>query len=525
MTRETAPAAPASYLDSDAGLSGWFRTNDHKRIALGFLFWTVGLFMLGAIAACLLKLSVFANGEHDVPVLNQMQTYHGVIMVFLVVVPLIPSVLGYFLLPLQLGARNMALPTMSRMAIGSYIAGTLCILVTLLLYPLSTGWTLATPYSLIDGGSFALFALGLLLVALSWVLTGGNIIVTVHRCRPDWMGFFRMPLLCWSLYLTAFVLVVSGLIFGIAIIFLALIEARGSGVLSGIGDPTNWESYFWFVTTSAGLFAMIPAVGVMSEVISGLARKVIAGYRLIVGALIALLAIALLSWGVHLVGHGQGESLSFVFSILSLLAVIPVAVIVYCWLATLYRGAVAWNTVTVFALTFLICGGIGVLLGLFLTNLSLAAYLDSTIFATAHIHYLLMGGVVTAMLTGLFYWWPKITGRIYDEKWGVFAGVVYLIGFNLAFFPQIIMGTLGQPAGIHDFAAEMADLNRLSATGMGVLAVGLALILTTLIISLLKGAAAPANPWGVASLEWRAASPPSRENFDATPEAIEPYVG
>ncbi len=517
-------SSSTTYLADGEGLGGWFSTFDHKKIAWMFLGWTMGMFLFGGILAGYFKLMSFLGMNVDQGTLDRMLTYHGVIMVFMFMVPLIPSVLGFFLLPLQLGAREMALPGLSRFSLRFYALGVIMLLASLVTCPVGTGWTFATPYSLIDGGAFVLLALGMMFMALSWVFTGVNFLVTVHQKRAVGMGFFQMPILAWSLYLTAYVLVASGLLLAIVIMYLAAAEATGRGLFSGLSNPLDWQNYFWFITTPVAFFAIIPAMGVITEVIAGISRKAVTGYRTVVGSLIALLAISFVSWGVHLTGQGQDAAISFTFAVLSLLAVVPVALIVYSWLATLNRGAILCGAPTTYVIAFLLNGGIGAMLGLFLVNMSVGDYLAATLFTTAHMHYLMMGGVMGAMLAGLYYWWPKFTGRLYNQNMGRLGAALYMIGLNLAFFPQIIMGAKGLAQGAHLVPADLAGLQILSLMGMAILMFGLGIAVVNLMTSLTNGPAAPANPWGASTLEWKTDSPPPEGNFETLPEGKSPYL-
>lgn len=513
-----------AYLGDGQGLGAWFSTFDHKKIALMFLGWTMGLFLFAGIMAGYFKLMAYYGMDVDQATLDRMLTYHGVSMVFMFLIPLIPSVLGFFLLPLQLGARQMAYPTLSRCSLRFHVFGILLMMLSLLFAPVGTGWTFSTPYSLIDGGAFFLLALGLFFMALSWVTTGINFLVTVHFHRAPGMGFFNLPILTWSLYLTSYVLVISGLLFAIVIMYLAGAEATGRGLFSGLSNPLDWQNYFWFITTPAAFFAVIPAMGVITEVIAGISGKAVSGYRTVVGSFIALLALSFVTWGVHLIGMGQDPAVGFTFAVLSLLSVVPVALIVYSWLATLNKGAVHCAAPTSFVVGFLFNGGIGAMLGLFLVNMSVGSFLGATLFKTAHMHYLMMGGVMGAALAGLYFWWPKITGRQVNQVVGRLGAFLYLIGLNLAFFPQIIMGSKGLAQGAHIVPDSLATLQTVSFVGMLVLLLALAVIAVNLISSLMSGQPAAANPWGAKTLEWQTSSPPPVGNFETLPDGGEPYL-
>lgn len=517
-------APRAGYLGEDAVPGGWLGTRDHKRIAVLFLGWSLGVFLLGVIYAVLMKLRA-QSGIIDTHTYHQMLTQHGVLMVFLYVVPAIPSILGHFALPLQLGAANMALPGFSLWSFRFYALGTLCFLASLLVGPTAAGWTFLTPFSLTGEGAFLLMALGLCLAALGWLLTGLNILVTVHTRRDAGGGFFAMPLFSWGIYLSGYLLAAVGSLFAIIIVYLALSRAYAGGIFGPDSDPLLWQHYFWFVTTPAAYFALLPAVGVIGDMIAGIARKGFTGYRVTVGAMIALLGLSFTTWGLRMLGTGLSEDLGVVFAFLNLATAVPVALIAYCWLATLHRGAVLCGAPTTFVVAFLLQAGIGLALGLGLASPAPGRYLANTLFVTAQSHYLMMGGVMTALLAGLHWWWPKLTGRLYRQGLGRLAAGLYLVGLNLAFVPQILQGLAGVPRGVYTLPAGLAAGELVSLAGVWIMITGLVLVVSNLFGSLFDGPAAPANPWGAATLEWQAPSPPPAGNFARPPRAgADPYA-
>ncbi len=413
-------ALTTGYLGGTTGLGAWLGTRDHKRIAILFLGWSMGVFLLGMLYAVIMKLRA-QSGLVDTHTYHELLTQHGVLMVFLFVVPAIPSILGHFALPLQLGASNMAMPSFSLWSFRFYALGTLCFLVSLFAGPVATGWTFLTPFALSGPGAFTLLAIGLCLAALGWLVTGLNIIVTVHVRRDAGMGFFGMPLFSWGVYLAGYLLAAVGSLFAIIIVYLALSRDFSGGIFGPDSNPLLWQNYFWFVTTPAAFFALLPAVGVISDMIAGIARKAFTGYRIVVGSMIALLGLSFVTWGVRMLGTGLSAENSVVFAALNLLTAIPVALIVYCWLATLHKGAVLCAPPTTFVVAFLLQAGIGTVMGLFLSSLSVGRYLSNTLFVTAQAHYVMMGGVMTALLAGLHWWWPKLTGRMYRTGMGRLA--------------------------------------------------------------------------------------------------------
>jgi cytochrome c oxidase subunit 1 len=483
-----------------AGSRNWLTTTDHKRIALQFLWWTMGAFLLGAIYAIALRLRV-TSGLIDPQLYRQMLTQHGVLMVFLFLVPAIPSVLGNYLLPLQLGVTELRLPWLTRLSLRLQMAGTVLLIGSIMFGAVGAGWTFVTPVSLTDSGAFGLLALALVCVAGGWLATGLNFIVTVHHSRRPGLGFFRMPILSWSLYLTSYALVVAGTLFGVLVLYLAAARGSARGPFGADADPLLWQGTFWFAMRPLALFALLPAIGVITEVIAGMSRRPVVGYRTVVGSLIALLGLGFATWGVHLIGRGQSPTASFVFAALSLLTAVPVALLSFSWLSMLYRGAVVCAAPMTFVVAFLLNTGIAVMSGLMLCTLSASNYLANTVFATAHLHYVMMGGVLTALLAGLHYWWPKMFGRLYSPVLGRLSALAYLIGFNLAFLPQLIAGARGLPQGLATVPAGLRGLDTISTIGMWILTTGLVMIISNLFSALHDGPEAGENPWGAATGE------------------------
>ena len=493
-----------STANHAARRANWLMTTDHKRIALQFLWWTMGAFLLGATYAVILRMRV-TSGLVEPHLYRQMLTQHGVLMVFLFLVPAIPSILGNYLLPLQLGAGEMRLPWLTRLSLRLQIAGTVLMVLSIFFGGLGTGWTFLTPMSLRASGAFSLLALGLVCVAGGWLATGLNFIVTVHHGRRPGLGFFQMPILSWSLYLTAFTLVVAGTLFGVLVIYLAAARGAGRGPFGAAADPLLWQGYFWFAMRPLAIFAMLPAAGVITDVVAGISRRPVVGYRTVVGSLIALLGLGFCTWGVHLIGKGQSPAASFTFAALSLATAVPVALLSFSWLSTLYRGAVACAAPTTFTIAFLLNAGIAVVSGLMLSALAPAAYLANTVFTTAHLHYVMMGGVLTALLAGLHYWWPLMFSRMYNPLLGRLSGLCYLIGFNLAFLPQMIAGARGAPQGLATLPAGMGGLDLTATVGMWVLTTGLMMVIANLYGALHDGPPSGDNPWGARTAEWRGA--------------------
>jgi len=512
----TASGAQSSYLSTKSGVGEWFSSTDHKRIGMMFVGWTMAAFLLGGIFGLFPIIKSLGGRGLEPRFIFETTTYHRLLLVFLFLVPAVPSALGFFLLPLQLGARNMALPGLSRCSLRFYVIGLLLVIVSLSVSPIATGWTLASPLSMDDPGALGLVAAGLFFVALSWFLTGVNFMVTVHHRRAPGMGFFDMPVMVWSMYLTGYMLVVVGALFGILIGYLAASRMSGAGLFSD--NAGLWNQYFWFVMTPAAIFALLPAVGVVFEIVAGISRRVVVGYRMVVASMIALLGLSFVTWGVYLSGQGQDPTTTLVFSAFSILTAVPVALLSYSLLATLNQGAIEGNGPDTFVVGFLLHSGIACLLGLFLVSPALGAYLGTTMFATTQLDYLIWGGALFALLAGLHYWWPKMVGVEYSKDVARIGGVLAIIGLNLALVPRLIMGTQGVAQDMVSFIPGPTGLSELSALGWLFLYSGLFVVIGNLLASTWSGTKAAANPWGAATLEWRTLSPPPEENFETAPE-------
>ncbi len=507
-------ASAGSYLTASDAAGAWFGARDHKRVGMMYLGWTMGVLLLGLLFQILLAVKALGGMGADPALIFRTITYQRLLLVFLFLAPVIPVTLGYFLLPLQIGARNMALPGWSIWSLRLYVGGLVLLLGSYVLNAVACGWTLATPLSLTAPGAFPLLAAGLALVGLSWLLTGSNFLLTVHTKRRAGMGFFKLPLMVWGLYLGSYLLAAMGILLAVIVGYLAAGRAAGHGPFGPDSDPLSWLGYFWFVTRPAAYFALIPAVGMIFAVVEGVSRKPVPGYRWVVGALIALLAVGVSTWGIHLGPWGQAPEVTFVFSVLSVLVVIPAAILAYFILATLYRGAVACAAPTTFTVAFLLHAGIAVAIALFLGSPAPGAYLGATMFATAQLNYILWGGVLSALLAGLNFWWPKMTGHEVSQTVGRVGGILYLLGVNLMLVPQLILGARGVPADMGPFAEDSLGLGEVSGLGMLLLFFGLVTVAANFIGSVNCDRPVPDNPWGAEGLEWTVASPPPPGNFD-----------
>jgi len=530
-----------NYLSHRRGVASWLFTLDHKRIGLMYLVSIVVAVILGGLMAMVIRLQLISPGPgvleavaRQLPgatadtakdLYNQTFTLHGAVMIFLFVIPGIPAAFGNFVLPIMLGAKDVAFPRLNLFSLWLYWAGTIFFLVVLVTKRLDTGWTLYAPYSTETTTAVIPAAVGAFILGFSSIFTGVNFIATIHMMRPPGMTWFRMPLFLWALYATAIIQVLATPVLGITLILLAVERLLHIGIFDPAlgGQPILFQHFFWFYSHPAVYIMILPAMGVMSELVSVFSRKHIFGYRFIAYSSIAIALFGFLVWGHHMFTSGQSALASMIFSALTFSVSIPSAIKVFNWLATMYRGSIWLATPMCYALFFIYLFGIGGLTGLFLGALSTDVVLHDTYFVVAHFHYTMMGGVLIAFLGALHYWWPKMTGRMYSEFWGRLAALVVFVGFNLTFFPQFIAGTRGMLRRVYTYPETYHTEQWLSSWGAFLLAVGLVTVVVYLLASLLKGRRAPANPWGGATLEWQCASPPPHDNFATQPAVGDPY--
>jgi len=522
--------APASYLDGGMTIRAWLTTRDHKRIAILYAMSITLFFFVGGIAATLIRIELAtpAGDLVSAETYNKLFTMHGVIMVWFFLIPSIPATLGNFVVPLMIGARDLAFPRLNLASWYLYVGGALFTLAALFAGGIDTGWTFYTPYSTMFSNSNVITAVaGVFIVGFSSILTGINFIVTIHRLRAPGMTWFRLPLFVWAIYATSVILVLATPVLGMTLALLGIERIWHIGIFDPSlgGDPLLFQHLFWFYSHPAVYIMVLPAMGIASEVIPCFARNPVFGYRTMAYAIIAIAVIGFLVWGHHMFVSGQSVYAGMAFSILSYLVAIPSAIKVFNWTATLYKGSISFDAPMLYALGFVGLFMFGGMSGLFLAALALDVQLTDTYFVVAHFHYIMVGGSVTAYLTGIHFWWPKITGRMYPARWAQFAAVLLFLGFNFTFFPQYLLGIEGMPRRYHEYASQFTTLNVLSSAGAVVLALGYLLPLVYLTWSLRRGKPAPANPWNATGLEWTTPSPPPVDNFERPPVVTEgPYA-
>ncbi len=518
-----------NYLTAGTTVKSWLLTTDHKRIGLLYMIVITAFFFLGGAAATLMRLEL-ATPAGDLlrsDVYNRMFTLHGIVMVFFFMIPSIPAVLGNFLLPIMIGARDLAFPRINLLSWYIYMVGGIFTVSAILWGGVDTGWTFYTPYSsMYSNSNVILTALGVFTVGFSSILTGLNFIVTVHKMRAPGMTWFRMPLFVWAQYATSLIMVLGTPVLAVTIILLGLERIMKVGIFDPAlgGDPILFQHLFWFYSHPAVYIMLVPGLGVINEIIPCFSRRKIFGYRFMATAMIAIAVLSFLVWGHHMFVSGQSMYAGMVFSIISFLIAVPAGIKIFNWVATLYKGSISAETPMLYALGYIFLFLIGGLTGLVLATLAVDVHLHDTYFVVAHFHYIMVGGTVLAYLGGLHFWWPKITGRMYPEIWGKLSALLIFVGFNLTFFPQFVLGYLGMPRRYHEYPVEFQVFNVLSSAGASILAVGYFLPLIYLLLSLKYGAIAGPNPWGATGLEWSIPSPPTVHNFEETPVVTEePY--
>ncbi len=515
----TAAAAPGSnYLTNGSSVSSWLLTKDHKRIALLYLLSVTFFFFIGGIFALLIRLELLTpQGDLlQADTYNKVFTMHGQVMVFFFLIPVVPAVLGNFLVPIMIGAKDLAFPRINLLSWYLYIVAGILMLWTLALGGVDTGWTFYTPLSSqFSRTNVVMAAVAVFINGFSSIFTGLNFIVTIHRMRAPGMTWNRLPLFIWAHYATSVIMVLGTPVIAITLLLVGFERMFHLGIFDPAlgGDPLLFQHLFWFYSHPAVYIMILPSMGIVSELIACFSRKRIFGYSAVALSSIGIAVIGFLVWAHHMFVAGISLYAALVFSFLTYFVGVPSAIKVFNWTATMYKGAVTLTTPMIYAIGFLGLFTIGGLTGLFLAALGLDVHVTDTYFVVAHFHYVMVGGVVMAYLGGIHFWWPKITGRMYPEFWGKLSAMIGFVGFNLTFFPQFIVGYLGMPRRYWMYAPEFQVWNVLSTAGATVLAVGYLMPLVYLTWSLRYGPVVGDNPWGAVGLEWMTTSPPPTENF------------
>jgi cytochrome c oxidase subunit 1 len=522
-----APSLPKRhYLNQTTGIASWLLTTDHKRIGLLYLFSITAFFFIGGLFALLIRLQLLSpsGAIMTADVYNRSFTMHGVIMVFFFLIPSIPATLGNFLIPIMIGAKDLAFPRINLLSWYIYVIAGIFAIGSLIGGGVDTGWTFYTPFSSMSSNSRVLTgAIGVFISGFSSILTGFNFIVTIHRMRAPGLTWFRLPLFVWSHYATSLIMILGTPVIAITILLLAFERVLQVGIFDARigGDPVLFQHLFWFYSHPAVYIMVLPGMGVISELVIAFSRKNMFGYSFVAFSSLAIAIIGFLVWGHHMFVAGQTPYAALLFSIISYLVAVPSAVKTFNWTATLYKGSVSYQTPMLYAFGFIGLFLVGGLTGLFLAAVGLDIHVHDTYFVVAHFHYIMVGGTLMAYLGGLHYWWPKITGRLYPEGWSKLSALIIFVGFNLTFFPQFVVGYLGMPRRYAVYPPEFQVWNVLSTAGATILGIGYLLPMVYLTWAWFRGQPAGDNPWDAKGLEWETTSPPPTFNFDRTPVVTE----
>lgn len=511
-----------SYLEDGKGLWSWIYTFDHKRIGMLYLWTTLASFLIGGIFALLVRTELWAPGQTimDANSYNRAFTAHGAIMVFWVIIPAIPGALGNFFLPLMIGAKDVAFPKLNLLSYYLLIAGMAVNIYGMVSGPgADTGWTFYTPYSSTTNSAVMSMVTGIFLMGFASIFTGLNFMVTIHQLRCPGMTWFRMPLFVWAIYSSSLLQVLATPVVGITLALLAVERIAGIGFFDPTigGDPVLFQHFFWFYSHPAVYIMILPGMGIISEVLTTYSKKTIFGYDAVAYSSVGLAAVSFFVWGHHMFTSGQSEFANYLFSMFTMATAVPTAIKMFNWTGTLYKGSIEYTSSMIYALAFLFTFAIGGLTGIILGVVSADMHFHDTYFVVAHFHYVMLGGTIIALFSGLHHWWPKMTGRMFNEGVAKFAAILFVVSFNVTFFVQFFLGEAGMPRRYYDYVEKYTALNQVSTIGAFALALSVAIAFINLAVSWFKGEKAPKNPWGSKTLEWTTDSPPITHNFHDTP--------
>lgn len=519
---QTAESHYTPYYSEKSAFSGifsWIFTTDHKRIGILYLVSVMTFFVVAMGLGLVMRLELIAPGPTiiDAPTYNTVFTLHGVIMVFLFIIPGIPAVFGNFMLPIQIGAEDVAFPRINLLSWWLYITGAGILGLAMFTgdrMP-DTGWTFYAPYSLESGGNISLGVLGAFVLGFSSIVTGLNFIVTVHRLRAPGMTWFRMPLFTWSIYATSWIQVLATPVVGITLLLVIAERAFGVGVFDPAigGDPILYQHLFWIYSHPAVYIMALPAMGVISDLLPAFSKRTIFGYKAIVFSTMSIAVVGYMVWGHHMFTSGISETAQVVFSFLTFIVAIPTGIKIFNWVATLYKGSIELTVPMLYALSFIFLFSIGGLTGLTLGALSTDMHVHDTYFVVGHFHYVMFGGLGITLFGALHYWFPKMFGKMYKRVPATIAWVFIFIGFNTLYFPMFILGWNGMPRRYYDYIPRFQYWNVVSTIGSWILVSGVLMMIINLIRGVISGEKASDNPWGASTLEWTVPSPPPLLNF------------
>jgi len=510
-----------NYLTADRGVRSWLTTRDHKRIGVMFLVLTAAALALGGFFALLIRIELLTPGPTimDAMTYNRMFTLHGVVMIFLFMIPAIPGIFGNFFLPLMIGAQDVAFPRINLATVYLYLLGAAIAVYGMVHGGADTGWTFYTPYSTTTTTKVAPILLGAFVLGLGSILTGINFIVTTHTLRAPGLTWHRLPLFVWAIYATSVIQVLATPVLGMTLLLVTVENVFGFGIFDPArgGDPILFQHLFWFYSHPAVYIMVLPAMAVVSEVIQTFARKNMFGYKAVAYSSLGIAFVGFFVWGHHLFTSGQSAFDSGVFGVLSMFVGLFTAVKVFNWTATLYKGAIQVSAPFVYIVGFLFYLVFGGMTGIALATVSLDVHWQDTYFVVAHFHFVMAAGTVMAFLAALHYWWPKMFGKTYAERPALVGGFLVIFGFAATFVPQFLLGNMGMPRRYYSYPERFWPLNVASTAGASLVAIGFLIVLVNLVVSLAWGRVAGPNPWGSKGYEWNTPSPPDKENFPGTP--------
>jgi cytochrome c oxidase subunit 1 len=503
-------------------ITEWMMSTDHKRIGVMYLMALLSFFCVGVVLGFIIRLSLLAPGWLvGQQAYNEFFTIHGVIQIFLFIIPGIPVAFGNIFLPILIGANDVAFPKINRLSWWLYVAGAILVCLSVFIQgrPPDTGWTFYAPYSIQTPANISTAVMGVLVLGFSSILTGLNFVTTIHRMRAPGMGWFRMPAFVWTLYATGWVQMLATPVLAITLLFIFLGRFFGVGFFDPTkgGDPILYEHLFWMYSHPAVYIMVLPAMGIISEIIPVFSRRSLFGYTAICLSAMGIAIVGYAVWGHHMFTSGMSDTARIVFSFVTFLVAVPSGVKIFNWVSTLYKGSIAVDAPLLFALSFIFLFSIGGLTGLIIGALATNLHLHGTYFIVGHFHYVMFGGAGFSIIAALHYWLPKITGRMYDERFAKIGWLNLFVGFNILYFSMFVLGFSGMPRRYFDYPPQYHMGHVISTMGSWFLAIGLVIIFANLIRSIFKGAKAPMNPWGGKTLEWTISSPLPRENFEEIP--------
>jgi cytochrome c oxidase subunit 1 len=522
------PELHGDYLRAERGIRSWLLTRDHKRIALMFLVGISFSLALGGLFALLLRLELLTPERTlmSAGTYNRMFTLHGIVMVFMFMIPSIPAVFGNFLVPIMIGAKDVAFPRLNLASFYVYLAGSFISLYAMVAGGADSGWTFYTPYSTSTPSAVTPVALGVFVLGISSIMTGLNFIVSVHTLRARDVSWHKLPLFVWAIYATSIIQVLATPVLGMSLLLVAADRVFQVGIFDPSlgGDPLLFQHLFWFYSHPAVYIMILPAMGVISEVVCTFSHNRPASYRAIAYSSLGIAFVGFLTWGHHMFVAGISLLDAGIFGILSMLTAIFSAIKVVTWTATLRRGQISFDTPMLYFFWFLFLFVFGGMTGVAVATSSLDVHWHDTYFVVAHFHFIMVGGTLTAYLAALHYWFPKMFGRMYPERWGMVSSITVFTGFFFTFMPQFLLGNAGMPRRYYSYPEQYQWLNVLSTGGASILTAGLLLTVIYLVVSLVKGPIASDNPWKSRSLEWTTPSPPPKHNFVQPPVLVRgPY--